>query len=194
MLLSLILFVLEIKHTVLSVETVSRDNDQYTQLHKLLGMKRIYGYLDGENCTSTILQGNIIALISHYKGNFLTCFESSRCKTDENYIPFKDWITSTTVKDLLSKSSKSFPIYQNLKYCVHCGDTHYVESFNTSFLQYHDFLCKLVHVVLDSVQYFQLFFNTGIWFQWLALKQTVIFPSILRAKYMDQVQKSPPYL
>lgn len=208
----------DITHKVLRLETISKDDDPCTQRHELLGVRRIYQYLDRELCPVNVhchdsnasvtkfiqterpptistqdtwhatkniskniakickgskklsgltwhpeladkaasvkthiyhsikncggntesLKKGIINLISHYKGDHESCFENSRCRTDENYIPSKDRIVSPSAEGLLLKSLQNLPVYKKPCEYVHCKDTHYVESFNNCLLQYHD--------------------------------------------------------
>lgn len=98
----------------------------------------VYHSMKNSNGDTVIMQRNILNIIQHYKNKHENCSPESRCKSDQNYVPSKDLITTQQAEDLLEKALKQLPPYRNPDDFVHCKDTHYVESFNNSLLQYHD--------------------------------------------------------
>lgn len=98
----------------------------------------VYHSMKNSHGDASALQKNILNIIRHYKNDHEHCFPEARCKSDENYISSKDLITTPAAEVLLEKSLKMLPPYRKPEDYVHCKDTHYVESFNNSLLQYHD--------------------------------------------------------
>ncbi len=85
------------------------------------------------------LQSNLLNFVEHYKGNHNNCFASARCKTEgDQYMSTKIKITDEQAETILVNHIKGMKIYKKAQEYRHCRDTHYVESFNNSLLQYQD--------------------------------------------------------
>ena len=74
----------------------------------------------------------------HYIGNHSQCLPESRCKQEERYICSKSELKDPKAISLLSAAIKKLLIYRTPEDYATCVDTHYVESFNTATLIYHD--------------------------------------------------------
>ena len=84
------------------------------------------------------LRAGIDNTIGHYKGNHSKCLSESRCRLDANYIPSKIQITDPVAEKLPQHFLHKLPIYKKAELYANCKDTHYVESYNNTLLQYHD--------------------------------------------------------
>ncbi|KAI8511935.1 hypothetical protein Bbelb_110350 [Branchiostoma belcheri] len=96
------------------------------------------------NADAGLLQFRLNNIVRHYQNDHRDCFagdgqlEGSRCRTDPNYEPQRALLRDPVAIAILTWWIQQTPIYKNPHDYVHCVNTHYVESFNNSILQYHD--------------------------------------------------------
>lgn len=98
----------------------------------------IYWCMKNCNRDASTLKLYIDNIIPHYQGHHNNCHPTSRCRTDQPYIPTKTPITDPAAIELLSKFLHSLPQYTKPELYTACQNTHYVESFNNALLQYQD--------------------------------------------------------
>ncbi|XP_035668841.1 uncharacterized protein LOC118411087 [Branchiostoma floridae] len=91
-----------------------------------------------------LLRFRLDNIVRHYQNDHRNCFAGNvrhpgaRCKTDPNYEPTRTTIRDPVAAQLLTRWIQKSTIYEWPLDYVNCVDTHYVESFNNSLLQYHD--------------------------------------------------------
>ncbi|CAH1242421.1 ZNF782 [Branchiostoma lanceolatum] len=91
-----------------------------------------------------LLQSRLDNIVRHYQNDHRNCFagngqyRGARCRTDPNYLPQRTTLRDPVAIQLMTQWIRDTQIYKNPLDYVHCVDTHYVESFNNSLLQYHD--------------------------------------------------------
>jgi hypothetical protein len=112
----------------------------HPELSDKAGSVKTHVYWSMKNCEQDPekLKLNILNITQHYQNNHQYCHETSRCKTDKNYIPSKTKICDPKAETLLGQALMNTQIYKSPQDYIYCMDTYYVESFNNALLQYHD--------------------------------------------------------
>ena len=112
----------------------------HSELSDKAGSIKTHCYYAMKNCgkSSQKLKQLLENIVEHYKNNHENCFENSRCRTDDNYIPSKTILKDSDAERILLNAIRGLQIYKNAGDYIYCMDTHYVESFNNASLTYHD--------------------------------------------------------
>jgi hypothetical protein len=85
------------------------------------------------------LRSDILNLVFHYKGIHDSCHKGARCQVDgKDYEPSKTLLQDPKAELMLTNFLKSCKVYKEAENYKNCKNTHYVESFNNSALQYVD--------------------------------------------------------
>ena len=112
----------------------------HPELSDKAGSVKTHVYWSMKNCEQDPekLKLNILNITQHFQNNHQYCHETSRCKTDKNYIPSKTKNCDPKAEALLGQALMNTQIYKSPRDYIYCMDTYYVESFNNALLQYHD--------------------------------------------------------
>ena len=110
---------------------------------KVAGVKT-HTYYAMKNCAGNAdaLRASLGNVVEHYQNNHINCPPTSRCKTDNPYVPSRLIVTENIAITLLRNAIQGLFMYKNPQKYTNCMDTHYVESFNNAILVYTD---KRVH-------------------------------------------------
>ena len=92
------------------------------------------------NCEGSAnkLRTSLDNIVSHYQNNHELCDPSSRCRTDPNYKPSRENLTSPVAIRLLTETIQKCDVYRNAQNYVHHIDTLFVESFNNTLNMFQD--------------------------------------------------------
>lgn len=84
------------------------------------------------------LKSSLLNCIEHYKGNHEHCSPTSRCRTDDGYIPSRIGITTQKAEQLLKDAIMKSYLYRFADNFVLGRETAHVESFHNTMLMWHD--------------------------------------------------------